>query len=152
MGPTSGLTWKWHTPNPEGLIARFWAKVEKTDGCWLWRAQIACGYGRFRSDQGNMQAHRFAWIITNGPIPDGLWVLHKCDVKICVNPEHLFLGTHEDNMADMVQKGRQKKGPGSSHGSGSFLPVNLGRYPSEEIRAKMRVSQQLRRALEKQNG
>lgn len=68
------------------------------------------GYG-FVNVGGRVQlAHRYAWIQTHGPIPDGLFVLHRCDVRNCVNVEHLFLGTHQDNMDDMVAKGRQTHG------------------------------------------
>lgn len=88
---------------------RFWAKVEKADGCWLWRGSLrANGYGRYgRSGEGT---HRIAWVLTNGPIRDSLWVLHCCDNPPCVNPAHLFLGTHQDNMTDRNAKGRQMRG------------------------------------------
>ncbi|MHB8742598.1 MAG: HNH endonuclease signature motif containing protein [Sulfuricaulis sp.] len=94
-------------------ITRFWSKVEKSDGCWLWRgAIIPKGYGYFhvggRLGQ-NLGAHRVSWRITNGEIPKGMFVLHKCDVRNCVRPEHLWLGTAMDNTKDMVAKGRQPK-------------------------------------------
>lgn len=91
------------------LSRRFWEKVEKTDGCWLWIASTnRKGYGRFGIDacDGMRLAHRWSWEIHNGPIPDGLCVLHRCDVPACVNPAHLFLGTRVDNNADMERKGR----------------------------------------------
>lgn len=97
----------------------FWAKVEKTEGCWLWtgaRFQRGAGptrvltYGQFYYGNHLGPAHRFAWEVTHGPIPDGLLVCHHCDVMHCVRPEHLFLGTHADNSHDMVLKGRSTTG------------------------------------------
>lgn len=94
-------------------VTRFWSKVEKTDSCWLWTGmRWTNGYGRFPNGGGQeMRAHRFAWELTYGPIPLGLFACHRCDVKLCVRPEHLFLGTHADNMADMMAKGRHAHGP-----------------------------------------
>jgi hypothetical protein len=92
--------------------ARFWAKAtpEPNSGCWLWTASLRPnGYGMFGIAAGSVQsAHRVAWELVNGPIPDGLHVLHRCDVRACVNPSHLFLGTRFDNMQDMIAKGRWK--------------------------------------------
>jgi len=92
------------------LEERFWDKVDKSDGCWLWTAALnPDGYGRFvvqMSPQKVRGAHRVAWELMNGAIPNGLSVLHQCDTPACVNPEHLFLGTQQDNVADMVAKGR----------------------------------------------
>ncbi len=69
------------------------------------------GYGVFRADGKNRRAHRVAWEIHNGPVPDGLYVLHRCDIRNCVNASKcLFLGTHEDNMRDKMEKGRQAAG------------------------------------------
>jgi len=83
---------------------------EPNSGCWLWEgAQNNRGYGYIGlsgAKGGNVLAHRSMWELTNGPIPDGLWVLHRCDVRICCNPDHLFLGTPLDNMRDMHAKGR----------------------------------------------
>ncbi len=95
------------------LADRFWAKVRKTHGCWLWTASIlgGTGYGAFgmqRAD-GRAQpqyAHRVAWALTHGPIPHGQWVLHHCDTPLCVRPDHLFLGTQKHNMEDAARKGR----------------------------------------------
>ncbi len=89
---------------------RFWAKVDKSGECWVWKGFIENhGYGR-TSYQGNRHwlVHRLAWTLVNGPIPYGLDVCHKCDNKICVNPAHLFLGTHQDNIRDRDNKGRGK--------------------------------------------
>jgi len=85
---------------------RFWAKVEKTDHCWNWKgSKVAKRYGGFKLDI-YMLAHRVSWIWANGPIPDGLYVCHKCDNGFCVRPDHLFLGSQQDNMNDMKSKGR----------------------------------------------
>lgn len=86
---------------------------EPNSGCWLWTAGIAPGdldYGAVWLYGRNLRASRAAWMAFYGPIPDGLWVLHKCDTPTCVNPRHLWLGTHDDNMADCVRKGRSYKG------------------------------------------
>lgn len=82
--------------------------VSAHGGCHLWTGNRSkSGYGKFKLRDGTQaRAHRIAWEIAHGPIPDGLSVLHKCDVRACVNPDHLFLGTHTDNMRDMVRKKR----------------------------------------------
>lgn len=97
------------------LSERFWEKVQKTDGCWLWtgnRHPKGYGYisegGRAGSD---LRAHRVAWELTYGPIPAGLWVRHKCDTPPCVRPDHLELGTAAENSRDMVERGRSCHAP-----------------------------------------
>jgi len=91
---------------------RFWAKVNKKrrKQCWLWTASIrGGGYGQIAVGDGTGKindAHRASWELAYGPIKKGLFVLHKCDVRACVNPNHLFLGTHQDNIDDMMSKGR----------------------------------------------
>lgn len=91
---------------------RFWAKVDKRgpDECWPWMAWAdKSGYGRMGLGGHNSRgvgAHRIAYELAAGPIPEGLSVLHRCDNRICVNLAHLFLGTHQDNMDDMMSKGR----------------------------------------------
>lgn len=87
---------------------KFWDKVLKTETCWLWQAaKTDNGYGVFRLNTGkNVVAHRASWEMEHGSIPDGLHVCHHCDVRNCVRPDHLFLGTRNANMFDCFQKGR----------------------------------------------
>lgn len=88
-------------------INRFWAKVEKTSSCWFWRGRNnGIGYGRLSFGQKSLYAHRISYELAYGTIPEGMYVLHRCDTPPCVNPAHLFLGTAADNTADMVSKGR----------------------------------------------
>lgn len=96
------------------LIDRFWKKVEKTASCWLWKgAPLRSGHGVINSggsEGRSIGAHRVSWELHNGPIPEGMCVLHNCpggDNPACVNPAHLFLGTSVDNAKDMFAKGRQ---------------------------------------------
>lgn len=86
---------------------RFWAKVVKTDTCWLWAGYVMPnGYGQVRREGKAYLCHRWAWKITYGHLPDNKVVAHVCDVRNCVNPDHLWLGTQEDNLLDMYRKGR----------------------------------------------
>ena len=99
-------------------------------GCWLWDNGKEQKYGQFKLKGVRHGAHRISWLIHNGPIPDGLWVLHSCDTPGCVNPGHLFLGTNSDNMKDMGSKGRQPKGPckarnGSVNGRATLDEVSV---------------------------
>lgn len=91
----------------ESVAERLWPSVNRTAGCWEWTGPaFRGGYGRVYFRGRTLYAHRVSWELANGRIPDGLWVLHHCDNPPCVRPDHLFLGTHADNMADMVAKGR----------------------------------------------
>lgn len=114
-------------PTLESVFMRFVEFDTNGRGCWFWGGGLNGQYGRF--NQGpEAQAHRAAWRIFRGPIPKGLDVLHWCDVPCCVNPAHLWFGTHKDNMNDMWRKGRaawqkqwpKKKPRGMSRGALKF--------------------------------
>jgi hypothetical protein len=113
---------RWGTPTPalvgragrgiHPLDERFWAKVDKSGDCWLWTgATYRNGYGNIQDyDRGRkVLVHRLSYEMAHGPIPEGLNVCHACDVRVCVNPAHLWLGTTADNMQDMVAKDRHSK-------------------------------------------
>ncbi len=87
---------------------RFWAKVGKTEGCWLWKGRrTESGYGHFGIRSGKMcRAHRFSFELAYGPIPSGMYICHHCDNPPCVRPDHLFVGTNSDNAKDAIAKGR----------------------------------------------
>lgn len=92
---------------------RFWEKVDKSKECWMWKANTKkrSGYGRFWYQGRNVFAHRFSWMLAFGVLDDKkLRVLHKCDTPGCVNPQHLFLGTDTENIADRDSKGRMAWG------------------------------------------
>ena len=124
---------------------RFWEKVDvpaNEFGCWEWQAaQDEHGYGWFGLDGRQQRAHRVAWQFVNGPIPKGegahgTCVLHRCDNRACVRPDHLFLGSHADNVRDMVKKGRQVKG--KAHGR-----AKLTREDVYAIRADTRLQREI---------
>ena len=116
---------KWRRSRP--VNERFWNKVLKTPGCWIWVGSISktAGYGWFRDQNKSTQAHRVAYRLTHNlkSLPGNTCVLHRCDNRICVRPDHLFLGTARDNVADMVKKGRQARGERNRHAKLTAISV-----------------------------
>ena len=143
---------KWH-PRKTTEEERFWAKVDKTETCWMWTAGTnRFGYGKFSARGKTVGAHRYAYILFNGSIPSGLLVCHKCDVPGCVNPEHLRLDNSSGNTRDMVSKGRHgahmKAGTHCRKGHeyavvGTF--VYNGKFPKRHCKECKRSAEKRRR-------
>lgn len=111
---TSTDDW-FHCPNTRDEVsARFFKKLDvrdvaDPDACWHWRAATVTGYGKISIRRETHLAHRVAWMLRNGPVPDGLFILHSCDNRLCCNPAHLRPGTHADNMLDKRLRGRAQQ-------------------------------------------
>lgn len=103
---------------------------EPNTGCWLWTHTIfKTGYGSISVNGRPTKAHRVSWMLHHGEDPGRMHVLHKCDVPLCVNPDHLFLGTHAENMADMARKGRA---------AGAYGEQRNAKITEEDVRAILR--------------
>ncbi len=120
---------------------RFWDRVQKSDGCWEWTgSRNKGGYGQLgvgsRTDgsRDNLATHRLSWRIHFGDIPSKMCVLHQCDNPACVRPEHLYIGTHQDNMRDRNSKGRNAQLTGEKHGASKLTEIQVRKIRSEYIR------------------
>lgn len=122
----------------ESLAERFWSKVEKTDGCWIWKANLhKQGYGFFKIGQKNYLAHRVAYaLVTGEELDPEIKLLHSCDNTSCVNPMHLSKGTQRENVMDMVNKGRH---------------VGCSKLTDDQVRA-IRIDQRPQRVIEAEYG
>lgn len=107
------------------VAARFWAKVAIVDdGCWEWRAsRSGNGYGMFKLHGRSRGAHVIAFLLANGDVPEGMWVLHHCDNVGCVRPDHLYAGSHTENVADRDRRGRTLSG--ERHGSARVSDADI---------------------------
>ena len=136
------------------FIKRFWNRVNVPSNkklCWNWKASTrGIGYGQVSFKNKKLYTHRVVWELSYGAIPDGLFVLHKCDNPLCVNPNHLFLGTNQDNMTDKVKKGRQSHGESSKLSKLSSVQIDdirkryrRGKISQQSLADEMGVSQSL---------
>lgn len=127
------------TSSPED---RFWPKVSKGESCWLFTGGTKnLGYGLFWLEGKMVLAHRFSWELVNGQIPDGLCVLHQCDTRNCVRPDHLYLGTMADNCRDRDSRGRYTVLRGEANGRSRLTNEDVhlirARYENGESSRKL---------------
>lgn len=114
------------TESSEEDRRKFWERVNKSNNCWTWKGYcIKKGYGGLTLNGKRFLAHRFSWFIHNGVIPTGLLVLHHCDNRPCVKPDHLFLGTDKDNVIDCMRKGRKFGGRGERQAKAKLKECNI---------------------------
>lgn len=128
---------------------RFWSKVNKSSGCWEWIGAIHYkkGYGQFRLCGSMKQAHRVSWLIKHGEWP-ALCVCHSCDNRKCVNPDHLFLGTNQDNVNDRVAKNRSYRAagedsPAAKLKNGDIIKIRSMSGSHRDVAKKFGVSKSL---------
>lgn len=136
------------------LFTRLKDKIEVTEGCWLWKAsKFSNGYGQCKHEGRNWKAHRLVYTLLVGPIPDNLSVLHRCDVRGCVNPSHLWIGTHQDNMDDCAAKGHKagELNPNSKLSKQDVLEIkdlcSCGLFQRQEIADMYGISGQMVRYI-----
>lgn len=126
---------------------------EPNTGCQIWLSSSRNPYGHGHMGVGgkSIMAHRVAWMCNRGPIPDGMLVLHRCDTPGCVNPNHLFLGTSQDNQDDKVRKGRQAKGSKLAHPRARGERNGNAKLTADQVRA-IRASDEPQRQIAAQYG
>lgn len=129
------------------MATKLWRHVQRgePDVCWPWTGVRMAGYGRVKTGARPVHvfAHRVAWQLTNGDIPEGMSVLHRCDNPPCCNPAHLYLGTHQDNVRDMMERGRHRPG---RQGRAKLAPDDV-----RSIRAALKAGAS-KRSLARQHG
>ena len=124
---------------------RYWSRVDKTGDCWLWGGKLGpTGYGAAMFDGKTKRVHRISWEKAFGDIPAGLAVCHRCDVRNCVRPEHLFLGTHAENMADCSRKGRISRAPNPANQGSRNKLAKLTEASAASIRRRRAAGASLR--------
>lgn len=121
---------------PEKVLQRFWRYTEKRDGCWRWNGTRAPnGYGMLFVDnlvsqvrsRRTMSAHRFSYLLHYGGLPEGMYICHKCDVKDCVNPDHLYAGTPKQNIQDTLERGQYPRGERNGRAKLTAIQVKMAR-------------------------
>ena len=118
----------------DAQLDRFHSNYRKSKECWEWQGSIVKdrgGYGRFHANGKSYRAHRMSWFVHYGKWPGELYVCHKCDNPKCVRPSHLFLGTTDDNMQDMVKKGRKPSQRGERHPSNKLTEMDVRKIRKE---------------------
>ncbi len=138
-------TLKVQKPLPPQGRERFESKFRVTPGCWIWLKGLNKGYGQYWDGKKNRRANRFSYELYVGPVPDHLSVCHRCDNPICVNPDHLWLGTNDANTLDRVLKGRNARVLGSAQSTAKLtdeqaLEIRRASGMHKEIAARYGIS------------